>query len=59
MSYNHSHTAQTLQRVGRAALQIQGLCATNQVPGAEVALASNMGAGAMSTHVILLGKERP
>jgi acetyl-CoA acetyltransferase len=59
MSYNHSHTAQTLQRVGRAVLQLQGLCATRQVAGAEVALASNMGAGAMSTHVILLGRERP
>jgi|HubBroStandDraft_6_1064221.scaffolds.fasta_scaffold92070_2 acetyl-CoA acetyltransferase len=59
MSYNHSHTAQTLQRVGRAVLQLQGLCATGQVRNAEVALASNMGAGAMSTHVILLGRERP
>jgi acetyl-CoA acetyltransferase len=59
MSYNHSYTAQTLQRVGRAALQIQGACPTGQVVGAEVALASNMGAGALSTHVILLGRERP
>jgi acetyl-CoA acetyltransferase len=59
LSFNHSFTAPALQRVGRAAQQLQGVCATRQVEGAEVALASNFGAGAMSTDVILLGTERP
>jgi acetyl-CoA acetyltransferase len=59
MSYSHSGTAQSLQRVGRAALQLQGRCATGQVEGAEVALASNFGAGALFTDVILLGSHRP
>lgn len=59
MSFNHSGTAQALQRVGRAALQLQGACATRQVEGAEVGLASNFGAGALFCDLILLGKERP
>jgi acetyl-CoA acetyltransferase len=59
MAYSHSGTAQSLQRVGRAALQLQGRCAAGQVEGAEVALASNFGAGALFTDVILLGSHRP
>lgn len=59
MSFNHSHTAQALQRVGRAAQQLQGACATRQVEGAEVGLASNFGAGSLFCDLILLGKERP
>ena len=59
LSFNHSGQAQSLQRVGRAAQQLQGVCTTHQVEGAEVALASNFGAGALFTDVILLGKERP
>ena len=34
-------------------------CATNQVVGAEVALCSNGGAGALFCDVLLLGRERP
>jgi acetyl-CoA acetyltransferase len=59
LAFNHSGTAQNLQRVGRAAQQLQGICATQQVEGAEVALASNFGAGAMTAEVMLLGKDRP
>jgi len=50
---------QLLQRVIRAVQQLQGICATTQISGAEVALASNGGAGALFNDVILLGSHRP
>jgi acetyl-CoA acetyltransferase len=60
MSFSHGGgTVQLLQRVVRAVEQLQGSCETNQVPGAEVALASNGGAGAFFNDVILLGSNRP
>lgn len=59
LSFNHSGTAQALQRVGRAVLQLQGRCTTGQVEDAQVALASNFGAGALFTDVILLGTQQP
>jgi acetyl-CoA acetyltransferase len=60
MSYSHPGiNAQQLQRVIRGALQLRGACATNQVIGAEVALCSNGGAGALFCDVLLLGRERP
>jgi len=57
MSFGHSGVPQHLQRVIRAVHQLQGRCDTNQVKDAEVALCSNGGAGALFTHVLLLGKE--
>jgi acetyl-CoA acetyltransferase len=60
MSYSHPGiNAQQLQRVIRGALQLRGTCASNQVIGAEVALCSNGGAGALFCDVLLLGRERP
>jgi acetyl-CoA acetyltransferase len=60
MSFSHGGgSVQLLQRVIRAVQQLQGTCITNQVAGAEVALASNGGAGALFNDVILLGTERP
>ena len=60
MSFSHPGiNAQQLQRVIRAALQLRGVCTTNQVAGAEVALCSNGGAGALFCDVLLLGRERP
>ena len=60
MSYSHAGAnAQQLQRVIRGVEQVRGTCETNQVPGAEVALCSNGGAGALFTDVALLGRERP
>jgi acetyl-CoA acetyltransferase len=60
MSFSHPGiSAQQLQRVIRAALQLRGQCTTNQVAGAEVALCSNGGAGALFCDVLLLGRERP
>jgi acetyl-CoA acetyltransferase len=60
MSFSHPGiNAQQLQRVIRAALQLRGTCATNQVAQAEVALCSNGGAGALFCDVLLLGRERP
>jgi acetyl-CoA acetyltransferase len=60
MSFSHPGiNAQQLQRVIRAAQQLRGSCATNQVDGAEVALCSNGGAGALFCDVLLLGRERP
>jgi acetyl-CoA acetyltransferase len=60
MSFSHPGiSAQQLQRVLRAVLQLRGGCATNQVAGAEVALCSNGGSGALFCDVLLLGGERP
>jgi acetyl-CoA acetyltransferase len=60
MSFSHPGiNAQQLQRVIRGVQQLRGQCATNQVAGAEVALCSNGGAGALFCDVLLLGRERP
>jgi acetyl-CoA acetyltransferase len=60
MSFSHGGgTVQLLQRIVRATHQLQGSCATNQVEGAELALCSNGGSGALFTDVLLLGRERP
>ena len=60
MSFSHAGiNAQQLQRVIRGVQQVRGECPTAQVPGAEVALCSNGGSGALFTDVILLGGERP
>ena len=60
MSFSHPGiNAQQLQRVIRGTQQVRGSCATNQVEGAEVALCSNGGSGALFCDVLLLGPERP
>ncbi len=60
MSFSHAGlNAQMLQRVIRGVQQVRGSCATAQVDGAEVALCSNGGSGALFTDVLLLGKDRP
>jgi acetyl-CoA acetyltransferase len=60
MSFSHPGiNAQQLQRVIRAVEQLRGTCSSNQVEGAEVALCSNGGAGALFCDVLLLGRERP
>jgi acetyl-CoA acetyltransferase len=60
MSYSHAGiSAQQLQRVIRAVEQLRGTCRTHQVPGAEVAICSNGGSGALFTDVMLLGSARP
>ena len=60
MSFSHPGiNAQQLQRVIRAVEQLRGSCASNQVQGAEVALCSNGGAGALFCDVLLLGTDRP
>jgi acetyl-CoA acetyltransferase len=60
MSFGHSGgTTQLLQRVARGVQQLQGNAPGFQVAGAEVAMCSGGGAGALFTDVILLGKERP
>lgn len=60
MSFSHGgQSVQLLQRVIRAVQQLQGACPTRQVDGAEVAIASNGGAGAFFNDVILLGSSRP
>jgi acetyl-CoA acetyltransferase len=60
MAFSHPGVnAQQLQRVIRGVQQLRGDCATSQVPGAEVALCSNGGSGALFTDVLLLGRERP
>jgi len=60
MSFSHGGgVVQLLQRVVRGVQQLQGICVANQVDGAEVALCSNGGAGALFNHVLILGKDRP
>ncbi|HVM67297.1 MAG TPA: thiolase family protein [Acidimicrobiales bacterium] len=60
MSFGHAgHIAQLLQRVIRGVEQVRGTCETMQVPGAEVAICTNGGAGALFTDVMLVGSERP
>jgi acetyl-CoA acetyltransferase len=60
LSFSHGGgSVQLLQRVIRAVQQLQGGCRTTQIAGAEVAIASNGGAGALFNDVILLGSDRP
>ncbi len=60
MSFSHPGiNAQQLQRVIRATQQLRGTCSSSQVAGAQVALCSNGGAGALFCDVLLLGRERP
>jgi len=60
MSFSHAGiNAQQLQRVIRGVEQLRGTCQTNQVAGAEVAICTNGGSGALFNDVLLLGKERP
>ena len=60
MSFSHGGASvQLLQRVIRGVQQLRGTCATMQVAGAEVAMCSGGGAGALFTDVLLLGSERP
>lgn len=60
MSFSHPGiNAQQLQRVVRGVEQLRGTCLTNQVDGAEVALCSNGGAGALFCDVAILGRQRP
>lgn len=60
MSFSHGGaTVQLLQRVMRGVEQLRGECVTMQEDGAEVAMCSGGGAGALFTDVLLLGSERP
>lgn len=60
MSFSHAGiSAQQLQRVIRSVEQLRGTAKSHQVDGAEVALCSNGGSGALFTDVMLLGRERP
>jgi acetyl-CoA acetyltransferase len=59
MSFSHSGSAQMLQRVARAVEQLRGTCASRQVSGAEVAMCTGTGSGAMANDVLLLGVNRP
>ncbi len=60
MAFSHGgQTSQLLQRVIRGVQQLRGTCSTMQVAGAEVAMCSGGGAGALFTDVLLLGRERP
>jgi len=60
MSFSHAGiSTQQIQRVIRGVEQLRGECATMQVAGAEVALCSNGGSGALFNDLMLLGVERP
>ncbi len=60
MSFSHGGaTVQMLQRVIRGVLQLRGECASRQVDGADVALCTGGGAGALFTDVLLLGSAQP
>lgn len=58
MSFSHAGASpQMLQRAIRAVQQLRGRAGPLQVPGAEVALCSAGGAGALFSSVLLLGTE--
>jgi acetyl-CoA acetyltransferase len=58
MSFSHAGTnPQMMQRAIRGVQQIRGEAGDLQVPGAQVALCSNGGAGALFTTVLLLGAQ--
>jgi acetyl-CoA acetyltransferase len=60
MSYSHAGMAQLLQKPIAATLQLRGeVPDALRVPDAKVALATNGGAGALFTDVMLLGTEQP
>lgn len=60
MSFSHGGgVVQMMQRVIRSVQQVQGSCATAQVPNAEVSMCSNGGAGALFNDVLIVGRERP
>ncbi len=60
MSFSHGGAAvQLVQRVVRGVQQLRGECVSRQVDGAEVAMCTGGGAGALFTDVVLLGKDRP
>jgi len=60
MSFSHGGAAvQLIQRVVCGVEQLRGTCASMQVPGAEVAMCTGGGSGALFTDVLLLGTERP
>ncbi|CAM8627013.1 PaaJ Acetyl-CoA acetyltransferase [Acidimicrobiia bacterium] len=60
MSFSHGGASvQLFQRVVRGVQQIRGECSTSQVKGAEVAMSTGGGSGALFTDVLLLGKDRP
>ena len=60
MSFAHpGNSTQMLQRVIRGVEQVRGTCASSQRDGAEVALCSNGGSGALFTDVMLVGSHRP
>jgi hypothetical protein len=60
MSFSHGGASvQMLQRVVRGVQQIRQACPTRQVDGAEVAMCTGGGAGALFNDVILLGSARP
>jgi acetyl-CoA acetyltransferase len=60
MAFSHGGAVvQMLQRVIRGVQQVRGDCLSSQVEGAEVALCTNGGSGALFTDVLLLGKEAP
>ena len=60
MAYSHAGTAQLLQKTIGAVLQLRGKYIPElTVPGAKIAMATNGGAGALFTDLMIVGKERP
>ena len=60
MSFSHGGaTVQLLQRVIRGVQQLRDECRTKQVEGAEVALCTGGGAGALFTDLMLIGSTQP
>ncbi|HXY93460.1 MAG TPA: thiolase family protein [Acidimicrobiia bacterium] len=58
MAFSHGGAlVQLLQRAIRGVQQVRGECVTNQVEGAEVAMCTGGGAGALFNDILLLGKE--
>ncbi|MCE2389896.1 MAG: thiolase family protein [Proteobacteria bacterium] len=60
MAYSHAGTAQLLQKTISAVLQLRGKYIPElTVPNAKIAMATNGGAGALFTDLMIVGKEQP
>ena len=59
MSHSHPGNAQLTHKVIAGVRQLKGEAGNRQVKDPEIAMCTNAGAGALSTSVLLLGKQQP
>ena len=59
MAHSHPGNAQLTHKATSAVRQLRGQAGNRQVPDAKITMSTGGGAGALFTHVLVLGKERP